>query len=65
MHFSYYFSDLSHSAILRAYVRPTEDGSGVSLNMTKLLLLTHTEDQEGSWATYQAFINEPGNFQVN
>lgn len=65
MRFYYYFADYSHSAVLRAYVRQTEDGSGVSLNMNKTLLLTHTEDEEGSWGSYQAYIYQTGNFQVN
>ncbi|KAG0730112.1 MAM and LDL-receptor class A domain-containing protein 1 [Chionoecetes opilio] len=62
-HFYYYVSDVSNSATLRGYLRHTEDGSGVALNMTKTQYFLHKGDQRDSWVRHQGYMNSSGNFQ--
>lgn len=62
--FYYYLSGMSDTAVLRAYVRDTEDGSGVSLDMPKDLVAELQESQGERWIHIQRPVTLTRNFQV-
>lgn len=64
MHFYYYLSGLSGGAQLSAYVRETDDGSGVSIDMHKTLFFQQKTSQGDMWIKAEGRITMSRNFQV-